>query len=65
MSAQALLKEEEDVTVPGLVVSFDKNYEQPRELKSDCYGNLYCPDTGRMLFCHRIPSNLGMLYDTF
>jgi hypothetical protein len=69
MSSQAVLRTGEEVNEApeGLVVSFDKKYDKPekKELISDCYGNLKCPDTGQILFCHRVPSNLRMLYDTF
>ena len=66
-TAQAVLSTNEEV-VPqqhGLVVDIKTGFPPLSNLVGDCYGNQYCPHTGQILFCHRVPTNGNLLYDTF
>lgn len=63
----AALKQEEEV-VPqkeAKVVDLVTGFQPLPKLVSDHEGNQYCPETGQILFCHRISKNRNLLYDTF
>ena len=49
----------------GMVVDIKTGFPPLPELVSDSNGNQYCPETGQMLFCHRVSTNRNLLYDTF
>lgn len=73
MAEAAKLNEEEGISIPhqqAVVIDMKTHVHHGSKplhaLVSDHYGNKYCPDTGVMLFCHRISTGGNhLLYDTF
>jgi hypothetical protein len=49
----------------AVVVDIKTGFQPLPELVSDHEGNQYCPQTGQILFCNRVPTNRNLLYDTF
>ncbi len=68
MQNTATVLEEKEEVVPqqhAVVVDIKTGFPPLPELVSDHDGNQYCPETGQMLFCHRVFQSGNLLYDTF
>jgi hypothetical protein len=65
LQTAGVLREEEVVPQEAKVVDLITGFEPLPKLISDSDGYQYCPKTGQILFCHRVPTNGHLLYDTF